>query len=173
MMSDLLTKGEYEAIAKGLELPQNAFIDGGYRPAISGKTFDTLNPVTGAVLGKVAACDAADVDFAVSKAREAFDDGRWVNMHPSDRKGVLIRFAKLLTRNARELAVMESVDSGKTIYDCETVDIPETIDCIMWHAEAIDRCMIKWRHRPMIIWRWLCAKRLVLLGWCCRGISHC
>jgi gamma-glutamyl-gamma-aminobutyraldehyde dehydrogenase len=34
---------------------------------------------------------------------------------------------------------MESVDSGKTIYDCETVDIPETIDCIKWHAEAIDK----------------------------------
>ena len=41
-MSDLLTKGEYEAIAKGLELPQNAYIDGAYRPAISGKTFDSL-----------------------------------------------------------------------------------------------------------------------------------
>ena len=139
MMSDLLTKDEYVAIAKGLELPQNAYIDGGYRPAISGKTFDTLNPVTGAVLGTVAACDGADVDFAVSKAREAFDDGRWVNMHPSDRKDVLIRFAKLLSRNARELTVMESVDSGKTIFDCETVDIPETIHCIKWHAEAIDK----------------------------------
>ena len=138
-MTDLLTKDEYEAIAKGLEYPQNAYIDGGYRPAISGKTFDTLNPVTGAVLAQVAACDSADVDFAVSKAREAFDDGRWANMHPSERKGVLIRFAKLLARNARELAVMESVDSGKTIYDCETVDIPETIYCIKWHAEAIDK----------------------------------
>lgn len=138
-MTDLLTKDEYVAIAKGLELPQNAYIDGGYRPAVSGKTFDTLNPVTGAVLGQVAACDGADVDFAVSKARESFDDGRWANMHPSGRKTILIQFAKLLTRNSRELAVMESVDSGKTIYDCETVDIPETIDCIKWHAEAIDK----------------------------------
>ena len=138
-MTDLLTKDEYMAIAKGLELPQNAYIDGGYRPAISGATFDTVNPVTGAVLGAVAACDSQDVDFAVSKAREAFDDGRWAGMHPSERKGILIRFAKLITRNARELAVMESLDSGKTIYDCETVDIPETIDCIKWHAEAIDK----------------------------------
>ena len=138
-MTDLLTKDEYMAIAKGLELPQNAYIDGGYRPAISGATFDTVNPVTGAALGAVAACDSQDVDFAVSKAREAFDDGRWAGMHPSERKGILIRFAKLITRNARELAVMESLDSGKTIYDCETVDIPETIDCIKWHAEAIDK----------------------------------
>ena len=60
-------------------------------------------------------------------------------MHPSDRKDILIRLAKLMTRNARELAVMESIDSGKTIYDCETVDIPETIHCLKWHAEAIDK----------------------------------
>jgi gamma-glutamyl-gamma-aminobutyraldehyde dehydrogenase len=35
--------------------------------------------------------------------------------------------------------VMESLDSGKTIYDCETVDVPETIHCIKWHAELIDK----------------------------------
>jgi gamma-glutamyl-gamma-aminobutyraldehyde dehydrogenase len=39
----------------------------------------------------------------------------------------------------RELAVMESLDSGKTIYDCETVDLPETINCLIWHAELIDK----------------------------------
>ena len=122
-MTNLLTKDEYTAIAKNLDFPHNAFIDGGYRPATSGKTFTTLNPVTGAALGDIAACDSTDVDFAVSKAREAFNDGRWANMHPSDRKDVLIRFAKLLSRNARELAVMESLDSGKTIFDCETVDL--------------------------------------------------
>lgn len=138
-MTDLLTQDEYEAIAKSLTLPENAFIDGGYRPAISGKTFTTLNPATGAALGEIASCDSKDVDFAVSKAREAFDDGRWSKMHPSERKDVLIKLAKLITRNARELAVMESLDSGKTIYDCETVDIPETIHCIKWHAEAIDK----------------------------------
>lgn len=136
---DLLTREEYGSIAAGLDLPNTAYIDGAYRPAISGKTFTTINPATGAVLAEISACGAADVDFAVLKAREAFDDGRWSKMHPSDRKDVLIRFAKLLTRNARELAVMESVDSGKTIYDCETVDIPETIHCIKWHAEVIDK----------------------------------
>ncbi|KIC42969.1 aldehyde dehydrogenase [Ruegeria sp. ANG-R] len=135
----LLTKDEYESIAAHLDLPTGAFIDGGYRPANSGQVFETVNPATGAVLTSIAACGAEDVDFAVEKAREAFDDGRWSKMHPSDRKDVLIRLCKLITRNARELAVMESIDSGKTIYDCETVDVPETIHCLKWHAEAIDK----------------------------------
>ncbi|GAA6165717.1 aldehyde dehydrogenase [Pelagimonas sp. KU-00592-HH] len=136
---DLLTQEEYTSIAANLTLPTNAFIDGGYRPAASGKTFESVNPATGEKLADIAACGQEDVDFAVAKAREAFEDGRWSRMHPSERKDVLIRFAKLLTRNRRELAVMEALDSGKTIFDCETVDVPETIHCIKWHAEAIDK----------------------------------
>ncbi len=135
----LLTRDEYKSIAANLELPTGAFIDGAFRPAMSGKTFETANPATGEKLTDIAACGTADVDFAVEKAREAFDDGRWSKLHPSQRKDVLIRLCKLMTRNAHELAVMESIDSGKTIYDCETVDVPETIHCLKWHAEAIDK----------------------------------
>lgn len=138
-MTELLTHEEYRSLAAAMDLPQNAWIDGGYRPAISGKTFETVNPATGAVLGTVAACDTADVDLAVQKAREAFEDGRWSRLHPTARKDVLVRLAKLLERHARELAVMESLDSGKTIYDCENVDIPETIHVIKWHGELIDK----------------------------------
>lgn len=136
---NLLTTQEYHAIANGLDLPTQAFIDGSFRPAISGATFQTLNPATGEVLAEISACKVEDVDFAVQKARDAFEDGRWSRLHPSERKAVLIKLAKLIKRNARELAVMESLDSGKTIYDCEGVDVPETIHCLTWHAELIDK----------------------------------
>lgn len=135
----LLTTEEYKAIAAGLTFPTTAFIDGHFRPAISGKTFETLNPATGAVLASVAACGPEDVDLAVAKARDAFEDGRWSRLHPKERKEVLIKLVKLVKRNARELAVLESLDSGKTIYDCEQVDVPETINCLTWHAELIDK----------------------------------
>ncbi|GMG84405.1 aldehyde dehydrogenase [Paralimibaculum aggregatum] len=138
-MSALLTAEEYRAIAAGLALPEAAFIDGAFRPAISGKTFPTVNPATGATLADVAACGAEDVDFAVSKARDAFEDGRWSKLPPGARKAALLRLARLIARNAPELAVMESLDSGKTIHDCATVDLPETVHCLKWHAEAIDK----------------------------------
>lgn len=135
----LLTTEDYKAIAASLTFPTQAFVDGAFRPAISGRTFDTVNPATGAVLARVAACDASDVDFAVGKARDAFEDGRWSRLHPRERKEALIRLAKLIARHSRELAVMESLDSGKTIYDCELVDVPETVNCLTWHAELIDK----------------------------------
>lgn len=136
---DLLTTEEYRAIARDLTLPTGAWIDGGYRPAISGAVFDTVNPATGDRLAQVADCGADDVDLAVMRARAAFDDGRWSRLHPSARKDVLIRLCKVMTRQRRELAVLESLDSGKTIYDCETVDVVETIHCLKWHAELIDK----------------------------------
>lgn len=138
-MSELLTRDEYAAIAAALNPPTQAFIDGSYRPAQSGETFETVNPATGQTLASIAACGEADVDLAVQKARDAFNDGRWSKQTPGERKDVLIRLSKLITRNARELAVLESIDSGKTIFDCETVDVPETIHCIKWHAEAVDK----------------------------------
>jgi gamma-glutamyl-gamma-aminobutyraldehyde dehydrogenase len=135
----LLTTEEYLAIARDLTLPTGAYIDGGYRPAISGKTFASTNPATGDTLANIAACGAADVDFAVTKARDAFEDGRWSKLPAGERKDILIRICKLLTRNSNELAVLESIDSGKPIYDCVTVDLPETINTIKWHAESIDK----------------------------------
>ena len=138
-MSDLLTRDEYAAIAARLTLPTQAFVDGAFRPAQSGKTFESVNPATGVTIAHAAACGPEDVDFAAGKAREALEDGRWSKLPPAERKDVLIRLCKLITRSARELAVLESVDSGKTIFDCETVDVPETIHCLKWHAEAIDK----------------------------------
>ncbi len=138
-MSDLLTHREYLAIAEALNLPCNAFIDGKFQAAKSGKTFASVNPATGKTIAKIAACDKRDVDVAVKKAREAFDDGRWSRLHPSERKQALIRLAKLMTRNRHELAVIESIDSGKPIRDCATIDLPETLTCLIWHAEAVDK----------------------------------
>lgn len=138
-MTDLLTQEEYESIASGMDFPTQAFIDGSFRAARSGKTFATLNPATSEVLAQIASCGGDDVDFAVEKARDAFEDGRWSKRPVSERKEVLVRLCKLITRNARELAVLESLESGKTIYDCEMTDVPETIACLKWHAEAIDK----------------------------------
>ena len=116
-----------------------SFIDGAFRPAASGNTIPTVNPATGETIALLAACGPEDVDLAVSRAREAFEDGRWRCLHPAERKAVIIRLTKLIRRNRHELAVLESLDSGKPIRDCETIDIEETIHCLTWHAEAIDK----------------------------------
>jgi len=138
-MRDLLTKAEYAAIAASISYPTNAFINGAFKPAMSGNTFATSNPATGEHLTDIAACNSEDVDYAVSKAKAAFDDGRWRLLPPGERKAVLLKFAKLLERNRHELAVLESLDSGKPVSECQLVDVPDTIHTLRWHAEVIDK----------------------------------
>jgi gamma-glutamyl-gamma-aminobutyraldehyde dehydrogenase len=138
-MSSLLTREEYEAIAGGLTLPSGAFIDGEARRPLSGESFETVNPATGRPLAAIALCGPEDVDFAVEKARDAFEDGRWSRLHPTERKKTLIQWTKLIRRHAREIAVLESLESGKPIREVETVDLPETLHCLEWHAETADK----------------------------------
>jgi gamma-glutamyl-gamma-aminobutyraldehyde dehydrogenase len=137
-MSDVLSLEEYEAIANSLTPPSAAFIDGGFR-AGQGAAMVITNPATGKDITTIKAAGKDDVDHAVQKAREVFEAGAWSRAHPAERKDVLIRLCKLITRNRHELAVMEAVDSGKPIRDCAEIDIPETIATIKWHAEAIDK----------------------------------
>ncbi len=117
----------------------DAFIDGALRPAVSGERFTTENPATGNPLAEVAAGDAADIDLAVQAARRAFEDGRWANRSPSERKDVLLRFADVLEANLEELAMLDSLEAGKPITDCRDVDVPDAIRTYRWFAEAIDK----------------------------------
>lgn len=116
-----------------------AFIDGAFRPALSGERFSTEDPATGRTLATIAAGDMADVDLAVSAARRAFEDGRWSRRSPAERKAVLLRLADLIEANAEELALLDSLEAGKPITDCREADVPETIKAFRWYAEAADK----------------------------------
>jgi aldehyde dehydrogenase (NAD+)/gamma-glutamyl-gamma-aminobutyraldehyde dehydrogenase len=138
-MTELKTAAFYRTAATRVTIPSRAFIDGKAVDALSGETFDNLNPATGALLGKVAACDAADVDAAVKAARRAFEAGSWSRAAPEDRKRVLLRLADLVRAHAEELAVLESLDSGKTIKDCLHEIGNEVPTFFQWYAELIDK----------------------------------
>ena len=135
----MLTKTDYVELAKGLSYPGQCLIDGKWVGAASGATFDTINPNDGALLAKLPACDASDVDAAVKSARAAFESGVWSGLHPSERKTVMSKLADLIETNTEELAVMEAIDAGKPITDCLEIDVPETATCIRWHGEAQDK----------------------------------
>ena len=125
-MSDLLTHEEYVALASSLDLPKSPFIDGKYRRG-TGLMMATHNPAKGEEITKISTATNVEMDVAVAKAREAFDQGPWSKQHPVERKGALIRLCKRMTRNRLGLAVMESLDSGKPIRDCDLIDNPEAI----------------------------------------------
>lgn len=108
-----------EAAEEGLPFladgkPKGLLIDGEFVPAISGRTFDTMNPSTGARLGALALAEAQDVDRAVAAARRAFE-GPWRRFSPAERQTVLLRFADLVERHFEELALLDTLEMGRPL----------------------------------------------------------
>jgi phenylacetaldehyde dehydrogenase len=111
-------------------LPGRLLIDGEWVDAISGETFETLNPATEESLGRVAHGAAQDIDLAVAAARRCFDDERseWRRMTPSERGKVIHRIGDLIERHADELAMLETLDNGKPLTIAKAADVALAAD---------------------------------------------
>ena len=114
-------------------------IDGEWRDAVNGKTFETINPVTEQKIADVAEGDEADIQLAVAAARKAFDTGDWPKMDARDRGMLLFRLADLIEENIDEIAALETLDNGKPIVDSRNVDLPLVIDCYRYYAGWADK----------------------------------
>ena len=133
------TPGGVLAAMQALAKPDKAFIDGHWAASHSGRTFDNYSPRDGALINRIAACDAADVDAAVASARRAFADRRWRGLAPKQRKTILHRFADLMSEHAETLALLECLDTGKPIGNTRGFDIGAAINTVRYYAEALDK----------------------------------
>uniref|UniRef100_A0A8C2IWP7 10-formyltetrahydrofolate dehydrogenase n=1 Tax=Cyprinus carpio TaxID=7962 RepID=A0A8C2IWP7_CYPCA len=109
LLIDYVTKDVNNMTVK---MPHQCFINGNFEDAEDGKTYNTVNPTDGSVICKVSYASVADVDRAVSAAKEAFDNGPWGKMNPRDRGLLLYRLADLMEEHQEELATIETLDSG-------------------------------------------------------------
>ena len=90
------------------------WINGAFAAPAAGRRMETSNPFTGEAWATVAD-DPAAVDDAVGAARRAFTDGPWAQMPAADRARLMRRLGEILTRDAGELAAVETRDNGKII----------------------------------------------------------
>ncbi|MFF2504947.1 aldehyde dehydrogenase [Streptomyces sp. NPDC058067] len=133
------THADWQRRAAELTPRTQAFIGGAWAQARSGATFDTVNPATGKVTAQVTRGEGHEIDAAVRAARESFDDGRWSRTDPAARKRVLLKLADLITANAEELALLDTLDMGKPIAESYGVDVPGAAGVFAWYAEAADK----------------------------------
>ncbi|HYM84097.1 MAG TPA: aldehyde dehydrogenase [Candidatus Dormibacteraeota bacterium] len=134
-----LGRDEWIARAAAFRPHVRAVIGGRLVPAASGRTYPDVTGRDCAVVAEVPECDEADVDAAVAAARAAFDDGRWSDLAPVERKRRLLRFAALVRDDLEYLALAEALDCGKPITDTLTVDAAKPPVVFEWYAEAIDK----------------------------------
>jgi len=111
---------------------QKLYIGGEYRDAVSGESFETINPATGATICTVQIADEKDVEAAVASAEAGFRE--WSALTGAQRGRILMGAVKLLRARNRELAELEVLDTGKPIQEAESVDVHSGADCLEYYA---------------------------------------
>lgn len=122
-----------EAAMQILDYP--LYINGEWKPAKCGETFEVVNPATGEVAAKVAKAGKEDVEEAVSSARRAFDSGVWSKKSPQERADVLVQFGNKILEHAEELGYLESISSGATVRRISNLDILSIVDLLQQTAK--------------------------------------
>ncbi|AHG22283.1 aldehyde dehydrogenase [Chania multitudinisentens RB-25] len=125
--------------AQALKIENRLFINGRYQQAASGETFAVADPAAQRELVQMARGSQADIDLAVQAARVVFDRGDWSQAAPGQRKATLLKLAVLMEEHHEQLALLETLDTGKPIRHSLRDDVPGAIRCIRWYAEAIDK----------------------------------
>ncbi len=126
-----LTLADWQTRAAAVQFEGRAFINGAYTAPASGRSFPTRNPATRQILCQVAECAAADVDAAVSAAREAFNRGVWADQAPMARKRVIAALPGGLDAAVRAVFAAEGVDEPnapgdlkRAVRDCLKANLP-------------------------------------------------
>ena len=107
-------------------------VDGQSVAAASGRTLEVMNPATGEVMARVPEAAAADVDKAVRAARKAFDEG-WRDVTAQERGRILFRLAEQVRKDAKALAELETLNSGKPLAESE-YDMTDVATCFEYYG---------------------------------------
>ena len=114
------------------------FINGRFVSPKSGQYFDSTNPATEEKLAEIGSANEKDVDLAVKAARRSYKNV-WSKMPGRERGKYLFRIARLIQEKARELAVLETMDGGKTIKESRDIDLPLVAAHFFYYAGWADK----------------------------------
>ena len=124
------------------------FIGGKFVKPNSGKYYKTINPANEQVLAEVAYGNEKDIDLAVKAARKAYNEV-WSKMPGKERAKYIYRIARLMQEQSRELAVIESLNSGKTIRESRDIDIPFACNHFFYYAGWADKLEYAYPNRKI------------------------
>ncbi|MGI6215111.1 MAG: aldehyde dehydrogenase family protein [Christensenellales bacterium] len=111
------------------------YINGEWRDASDGGTFEATSPIDGSHLSVCAQATKKDVDDAVNAAWEAFEG--WKKTTPVQRAAILNKIADVIEENKEWLAEVETRDNGKPIRETLAIDIPYSVRHFRYFAGCI------------------------------------
>ena len=113
--------------------PQGShFVDGRYVEDSAGAPIKVIYPATGEVIAVLHEATASVVEAALASAKRA--QGAWAAMKPVERSRILRRAADMIRERGEELALLETLDTGKPIQETRVADWPSGADSLEWFA---------------------------------------
>ena len=111
--------------------PKPLFIDNGFVTG-TGEVAPVIYPATGKPFAEIRHASEADVEKAVAAARRGF--AIWRKTAPAKRARVLARAAAILRERNRDIARLETLDTGKPLQETLVVDVESGADCLDYFA---------------------------------------
>jgi betaine-aldehyde dehydrogenase len=109
-------------------------VDGKAAGALSGATYDVVNPATGEVYARAPMSGPEDIDQAMRAAATAFES--WRDTTPAERQRMLLKIADALETRADEFTKVESDNTGKPLALTATEELPPCVDQLRFFAGA-------------------------------------
>jgi acyl-CoA reductase-like NAD-dependent aldehyde dehydrogenase len=131
-----------------LRHPDRLFIGGEWISPSTTSTFDVINPATEQVQMRVVAAQAADMDRAITAAREAFDKGPWPWMSPAERAGYLRAFAEAVRAQPERLGAIQSSEMG-VLFSLSKFGADWSAARFDYYARLADEFKFIERHKPV------------------------
>lgn len=161
------------------------YIDGKMTAGADQRFFDAVNPSNGEVIAKITDAGIEDMKAAIRSARSAFDGGDWPALSAKQRGVYLLKVAELIRENAKILAELETLSTGKTTKQTTFIDVPTCADTFEYFGGAyqllegqdndvnapvksqtvrepmgVAGCIIPWNY-PLIMTAWKIAPALL------------
>lgn len=115
---------------------QQAYVDGKWLDADSGKTIEVTNPATGEVIGTVPKMGAAETKRAIEAANKALP--AWRAKTAKERSVIIRRWFDLLIQHQDDLALILTTEQGKPLAEAKG-EIVYGASYLDWFAEEAKR----------------------------------
>ena len=98
-----------------------------------------INPSNGQAIAKIAMAGKKEALEAIESACKAFRNPAWRNISLAERREFLLKISKAILGQAKELAELESLNSGKPIKETTFMDIPSSAKAFQYFADNLEK----------------------------------
>lgn len=122
-----------------LKIETRAFINGRFVNASDAGIIKKTSSTDQRDISGLASCKQEDVNIAVNWARATVKSRIWMDMEPKDKKRIILKLAGLMEAHTEELALLDTLETGRCYKNYYEDSIPKAIQVVRWFAESVDK----------------------------------